>query len=292
MKRRTLSLAAIATLAVAALTTMGISAPATAALNGHDTHAVQTSRSGPNITPLRGHQIRPQLKTTLSWNGGPVEHSAKVYLDFYGSQWNSDPNGVANYLTNFFNGLGADSWSHVLTQYYDSSAYVSLHNPVLGGVWFHNTVSSPTNASYSQLSSEANTAASHFGVSGPSTDVFVVSPKGTHPDGFGSAGFCAWHDWNGRVAFTNMPYVLDLGSSCGANSVRSQLDGFSIVGGHEYAEAANDPEPSSGWVDNSSGEENADLCAWQNLFAKSLSTGTFALQPTWSNAIGGCAQSG
>ena len=78
----------------------------------------------------------------------------------------------------------------------------------------------------------------------------MVSPSGTSPDGFPNTGFCAWHDWNGNVAYTNMPYVLDAGSSCGANSVQSQLDGFSIVGGHEYAEAVTDPEPSSGWVDS------------------------------------------
>ena len=107
---------------------------------------------------------------------------------------------------------------------------------------------------------------------------FVVSPSGTSPDGFPNSGFCAWHDWNGTTAYTNMPYVLDAGAGCGADSVQNQLDGFSIVGGHEYAEAITDPKPASGWVD-ASGEEIGDLCAWQNLTALSLSTGTFAIQP-------------
>jgi hypothetical protein len=40
----------------------------------------------------------------------------------------------------------------------------------------------------------------------------VVSPSGTSPDGFPNTGFCAWHDWNGTTAYTNMPYVLDAGS--------------------------------------------------------------------------------
>ena len=81
---------------------------------------------------------------------------------------------------------------------------------------------------------------------------------------------------------------LDLGSSCGASSVRSRLDGFSIVAGHEYSEAVTDPMPASGWVD-SRGEENADKCAWMHLHAITLATGTFAVQPTWSNKIHGCA---
>ena len=37
--------------------------------------------------------------------------------------------------------------------------------------------------------------------------------------------------------------------------------------------------------------ENGDVCAWQNLAAISLPTGSFAMQPTWSNAISGCAMS-
>ena len=115
----------------------------------------------------------------------------------------------------------------------------------------------------------------------------MLSPSGTQPDNFPNAGFCAWHDWNGNVAYTNMPYVLDAGSSCGANSVQNQLDGFSIVGGHEYAEAVTDPEPASGWVDPN-GPENGDLCAWDNDQTVSFSSGTFAMQPTYSNSAGGC----
>jgi hypothetical protein len=119
----------------------------------------------------------------------------------------------------------------------------------------------------------------------------VLSPSGTSPDGFPNTGFCAWHDFTsssaGNIPYTNMPYVLDAGSGCGAGSVQNQLDGFSIVGGHEYAETLSDPEPASGWLD-SSGEENGDKCAWMNLSTLSLSTGTFAVQPIWSNNDGGC----
>jgi len=132
--------------------------------------------------------------------------------------------------------------------------------------------------------------AQHFGVSGDDVQIVVLSPSGTSPDGFPNTGFCAWHDFNGSVPFTNMPYVLDAGNSCGEDLVQNPLDGFSIVGGHEYAETATDPEPPSGWV-AASGEENADECAWQGLGVVNLSTGSFAMQPTWSNQDGGCALS-
>ncbi|GAB3147264.1 hypothetical protein GCM10027258_40390 [Amycolatopsis stemonae] len=228
----------------------------------------------------------------LAWGGGPVEHNTKVYLVFWGSQWNSDANGVQSYLTNFFAGLGngSERWSNVMDQYTDNSGNASSGNPVLGGTWVDNGSAAPASSTASQISAEANRGAGHFGVSGVNADVFVVSPSGTSPDNFPNAGFCAWHDWNGNVAYTNMPYVLDAGSGCGANSVQNSLDGFSIVGGHEYAEAETDPQAGNGWLD-SSGEENGDLCAWQGLTALSTSAGRFAVQPTWSNDIGGCATS-
>jgi hypothetical protein len=82
--------------------------------------------------------------------------------------------------------------------------------------------------------------------------------------------------------------VLDAGGGCGANSVRDQLDGFSITVGPEYTETITDPGAGDGWV-APDGEENGDLCAWQDLHTIDLSTGSFAVQPTWSNQDGGCA---
>ena len=69
------------------------------------------------------------------------------------------------------------------------------------------------------------------------------------------------------------------------------LDGVTIVEGHEYAETLTDPYPSTGWID-SSGQENGDKCAWVKLGQGAsqnitLSTGSFAVQSTWSNAYNG-----
>jgi serine protease len=230
--------------------------------------------------------------SNLIYHGGPVEHTPKVYLVFWGSQWTSDTNGVQAYLTNFFNGVGTsgDKWSALMTQYPDTTGAPTFGSPVLGGVWVDTLAAAPSKASQGQISGEANAGAGHFGVSGPDAQIFVVSPTGTHPNGFPRTGFCAWHSWNGTVPYTNMPYVLDAGASCGANSVQGPLDGFSIVGGHEYAETVTDPEPSSGWV-ASNGQEIGDLCAWIGLTTLALPTGSFAIQPLWSNRVSGCATS-
>src|SRR5215813_3402562 len=76
----------------------------------------------------------------------------------------------------------------------------------LAGVWVDESTASPTQATGHQLGQEAVNAAAHFGnttaASNRNSQYIIVSPTGTHPDGFGPSGsFCAWHDYNGD------PYV-------------------------------------------------------------------------------------
>ena len=77
------------------------------------------------------------------------------------------------------------------------------------------------------------------------------------------------------------------------------FDGFSIVGGHEYAETITDPYPDTGWLDRFAAE-NGDKCAWissgQGAAADiSLGGASYAVQSLWSNAFnnrsGGCVNS-
>ncbi len=276
-------------------------------LHGRVFHVHITGRFG--IVPMRGHKIAlnqparrscgsgaqyaPQVSGALTYGGGAVATNPVVYLDFWGSQWDSDTNGVEQYMQSLFSGLGdsSDTWSTTMTQYTDGNGNpVTFNGSVLGGTWVDDSAPAPQSASQADIAAEAQNAASYFGVSGPNVDIFVLSPSGTNPDGFPNSGFCAWHDWNGTTAYTNMPYVLDAGSGCGAYSVQGQLDGFSIVGGHEYAEAVTDPVPPYGWTDPSNGEEIGDLCAWTNLQAISFDTGTFAMQPLWSDTDNACDQ--
>ena len=132
---------------------------------------------------------------------------------------------------------------------------------------------------------------------------FIVSPAGTHPDGFNTSGenFCGWHYYTqspfGDVAYSNLPYVSDAGRSCGVKFVNHDaqgvLDAFSIVAGHEYAETLTDQFPAGGWTNPVSGEEVGDACAWISsghgrAVNLSLATGKFAMQAVWSNDTGDC----
>jgi serine protease len=154
----------------------------------------------------------------------------------------------------------------------------------------------------SSIAGEALRAVAHFGYDA-NADYMIFTPSGSSTTGFGTQ-FCAWHSStsssSGPVSFSNMPYQPDAGSACGMNFVNQTadsfghgyFDGFSIVGGHEYAETVTDPFPSSGWLDGS-GAENGDKCAWISTGTGAaantqLSTGSYAVQSLWSNASNGC----
>jgi serine protease len=67
------------------------------------------------------------------------------------------------------------------------------------------------------------------------------------------------------------------------------FDGYSIVAGHEYAEAVTDPGnqmgTQNGWNDITT-SENGDKCAWTGLQNINLGR-SFAVQPLWSNEANG-----
>ena len=166
------------------------------------------------------------------------------------------------------------------------------------------------------LAAEADGAAAFFGITDKANaQVVIVSQSGTcFSDGFaGSCGvpttstsaYCGWHAMTtGGIAVTNLPYLPDAGLDCGQSWINSgsagAFDGFSTVGGHEYAETITDPDPPTGWIDNAdsfSGGEIADKCDWGGTSGAAygdltLSTGTFAMQGLWSNATGGCVMPG
>ena len=294
--------------------------------------------------------VRNATSYTLSAHGGidgieVTTGTPKVYVVFYGSQWGTettngsgydtfsgDPQGMAPRLQALLAGIGTNGelWSGVMTQYCDGVANGTTVCPsgaqhvgyptggALAGVWYDNSVASLSQSTGEQLAAEAVAAAGHFGNTtaalNRSAQYVIVSPTGTHPDGFNTASgnFCAWHDYNGDttlsggaaassygdVAFTNLPYIPDMGASCGANYVNAgtagTLDGVSIVEGHEYAETLTDQNAGYGWYDNATGYENGDTCAWvgtggtggaQNV---AFATGSLPMQATWSNSNKSC----
>lgn len=236
----------------------------------------------------------PAAGGNLLYGGGSIEKYPKSYVVYWG--YTTDPSHVAPYFNNFLGGVGGSSWLNIDTQYYESSrGNVTNPSGQLLGTWFDNS-SIPNHPSDSAIQAEARKAVAHFGYDRDAM-YFVATAHNHNTRGFGTQ-WCAYHGATstsfGTAAYTNMPYIPDAGVNCGKNAVNpgsaGLLDGVSIVGGHELAEGQTDPIPPSGWTD-SSGSEIGDKCAWVGLADISLSTGSFAVQPLWSNAISGCALS-
>lgn len=289
----------------------------------------------------------------LSYGGGTggvgvLSGQNKVYLVFYGTQWGTqstdsngnltfsgDSYGAAAKVQMMFKGIGtgAELWQADLTQWCDGAGvssgatscpatganYVPYQQNILAGVWYDNTVSSPSSATGTQLAQEAIKAAAHFGNTATGSNRYtyyvILSPHGTNPDNYQSPtqGYCAWHDYTGDgygvsapggdLAFSNQPYNMDVGSSCGVNFVNSgtagQLDGWTMTLGHEWHEMMSDQFPAGGWTNHTggtyNGQENSDECAWiaagqpggaANVV---MGNGTYTEQASWSNDTGACS---
>jgi len=285
----------------------------TVTLAGHSYQVQPHGRSG--VKPQGKPAAKPSANTlTVRSNKtqGVVSPNPKVYLVFWGSQWSNDPAGEASALQNFFSGLygSADNWGTIMTQYCEgvpsgtsncgsSGTHVSHpSSSILGGTWFDNAAAAPSSASQAQLAAEAAAAASHFGNTTQTpnlNDQYVIaSATGTHPDNFPNSGFCAWHSStsssSGTLAYTNLPYVPDLGTgACTTLTNATALDGLFSTETHEYAETVTDFWPSIGW--NGRNGEIGDEC--QNLDRRiTLSTGTFDVQGLWSNSANACTTTG
>ena len=324
---------ALAALIACAQFTVPAARGATATFPTHAPHVFPTA-DAISTAPAPAAADTAPLQYGGGWNGsgvGVTTGPPKVYLVFWGSQWgttststsldfSNDRPGVALRLQALFNGIGTngENWSNSVMEYCDGVARGATTCPpsvphvpypppgVLAGVWKDTGAPAPAAAYAEQLDDEVRAAALHFGnatsASNRNAQYFVVSPSGTHPDGFNGikANYCAEHAYAssnaGNLAFTNMPYILDMHERCGQSSVNGTagvLDGVTIVAGHEYAETLTDMFPQGGWLD-ANGQENADKCAWRapgttgGMRNVPFATGNFPMQGNWSNAANQC----
>ncbi len=292
--------------------------------------------AGAQVPETAGHALHTRSAAVtasgnnLAYGGGNVVTNPKIYIVYWGNQWGTgstvtnDPSGEAPLQLSFFQHAygNGDSWSNSQTQYCQGVSVGTTQcngagtavghpssNPV-AGTWLDSSVKGPSKPGATAIAAEAVKAAAHFGVSGDNVEIIVDAAHGVVPQGF-KTQYCAWHDHTSTstgadLPYTNMPYVSDAGSGCGANfvatgssGVAGSTEGVTIVGGHEYAETLTDPAPSSGWTD-STGSETGDKCAWVSSGQGassiiSMNGANFAVQSLWSNnfsgGAGGCVSS-
>ena len=252
----------------------------------------------------------------MTWQGGLVQHTPHVYLLLWGPNWTTDSGheASATYLENFFSGLGNgqtdDNWSTITSPYADSTGVPVFSGLVYEGA-FNDPTTPPLHASNAQIGAEADTFAANQGITDLNdAQIVVATQSGTCPKGFVGAGCltgttippdCAYHS-SSNEPYINLPYQIDASTKCFENFVNTSgtNDGWSIVGGAEYADTITDPF-GDGWFDPSntvsgggvvSGGGMGDKCAGitpgtpGGAFNLTLSTSTtpFAVDSLWSNA--------
>jgi serine protease len=299
----------------------------------------------------------------MAYWGGPVQVHPRVYLVYLGwgrpgafdddctpvrlvegrirATLKCDPDGAGKRMADFVQQLGGTEWAGLQSQYYQvvNGVKTYIHNDrnQLGGIWVDDTTKTSAKISYRDMAVEADRARKHFGIRDLiNANVVILQPKHFSDPKAQSVGYCAWHDiieppampseFKGLkpgLPFTNMPYVLNQGDSCGAHLINSgpagKLDGFTLALGHEIEEAVTDPGAEDrfgetvlgGWFDPFDANENGDKCAYvgMSLTGGSISGfpgrggnirgnagGMFPVQSLWSNeAAGGtgyCAGAG
>jgi hypothetical protein len=231
---------------------------------------------------------------------------------------------LQNYLNPFFGAVGGSPWAGVQTQYcrtvlagaancIGGSDFITNPKRQLKGVWTDPTpvpsdivtLGLAENLVNDPLAAEAQRAAAHFGYDPQATYIILTPPRTIAT---GEPVYCGYHTQTSsvdglgnpfRIQYAFIPWLNQnwpgLGpQDCGMHNVNATsdafgngiFDGYSIVTGHEYAEAVTDPDNIASWQDgwlDAQGSENGDKCAWTSTQNIVLGSHQFAVQPMWSN---------
>lgn len=277
---------------------------------------------GTRLNPPSHSSVLAAGANQIDFNGGPVLDTApgsptKLYYIWYGD-WTQDP-GANNILTTYANSVGGSPYFSINTTYYNASSANVVNQAAYGGSFTVNTYPS-SNPPGVYAKTLTDTDIYNIVASVSPTDTNGVYFVLTSPDVGESTGFCTsycgWHtagSIGGRMI--KYSFVGDAATACpgacewqakGPNSPSSPPygggDGMVSVVAHEFEESVTDPQPNSGWVQNSTGQENADKCAWTfgttstapngALYNMTLGGLNYLIQQNWVNASGGyCALS-
>jgi phosphate-induced protein 1 len=242
----------------------------------------------------------------ITYHGGPIiTGGTTVYFIWYGS-WNG--NSATTILPHEMEHEGGTSYFNINTTYYNASG-THVTNKISYGGSTSDNYSQGKSLSDAKVKSVVSRAISNGSLPKNTHAVYFVltSHDVNETSGFCSQ-YCGWHT-SGSISGSDIKYAF-VGnaarciSSCAAQSKgpngNAGADGMASTIAHELEEATTDPDLNA-WYD-SSGEENADKCAWTFGTEKTASNGTkynvtwggthYLIQRNWVNASGGyCALS-
>jgi hypothetical protein len=232
--------------------------------------------------PSAGIQAPPAAQ--LTYRGGPLLVSVKVFTIFWGQTWTATPNSaLASQVNQFFRFVVSSALVDQLAEYNVSGKSIR-HGSFIGST----TITQPalshsvTDAVIQKMLQTEIKSNSSVPKPDANTLYFVYMPPGTAVVQGGSRScqaFCGYHDTFGKgIYYAVMPYP----NCAGCLGGMTNLDALTSTSSHEFCEAITDPIPGQGWYDDTHGEIG-DICAW-----KTKKLGKYTVQLEWSNKHGTC----
>ena len=263
-----------------------------------------------HVVPIRPTGEAPAFTpgaNGIDYHNGSVmtATSNRIYYIWYGNWAN---NTATTLLPALAHNIGGSPYFNINTTYYNKTNTHVTNSMAWGG-------STTDNYSHGKTLADADVQAIVAdAINGgklpkSSNGIYFVL---TSSDVSESSGFCSqycgWH-WYGAIAGSKIKYAFIGNPDQCPNACEEQTtspngnagaDGMASIIAHELEETVTDPYGSA-WYD-SSGEENADKCAWTFGTESTASNGSkynvtlggtkFLIQQNWVNANGGsCAMS-
>jgi hypothetical protein len=215
---------------------------------------------------------------------GPV-----VTAIFWGPKWSNNATFVGDKISGldlFYSGIGNSNYASTCSEYTASNnPSMSVSNSIAYTGHVIDGSNAPSNGnSTSRILSEVCRMIPNP-VSNGYYPVYIDNPR--------IGNYCAWHSSGScggvRVQFAFF-YSLDGDAGCSLSQTQNLthsagLAALANVSGHELSEARTDPHLNA-WYD-SSGQENADKCAWTfsgTSVSFPNSSSQWTIQGNWSNA--------
>ena len=243
------------------------------------------------IVPMRSAVQPIAAPAHLTYSSGPLLTAVQVTTIFWGAAWQQPAqSGFVTQLNQFFDVVLTSSLLDLMAQYSVPGKSIG-HGSRIGTVTV--TASEPGGGGSQVTDAQIQTALQSWIKSGAvaasnaNTLYFVYLPPNVavlDPQGGASCvELCGYH-WYIAGTSPEVYYAVMPFPGCnGCTGSLSQLEALTSTSSHELCEAITDPQPWSGWNDNSNGEIG-DICAWQTQVL-----GGYTVQLEWSNSQNMCS---
>ena len=249
---------------------------------------------------------------SIQYHGGPVIlGGVNAYVIWYGT-WTTSSGGATlakTIVTDFLNSIGGSPYYNINTTYYDGSGTHIRNSVTFAGATSDAYSQGSSNLSDSAIAAVVSRAIQSGALPADSRGIyFVLTSADVTKSGF-CTSYCGWHTQqtvNGtdiKYAFVGNPAQCP--SACTAQPSVSPngdvgADGMVSIIAHEMEEANTDPDLNAWYF--STGQENADKCAWTFGTTYTVSNGSkanmslggrnYLVQQNWVNSGSGyCALS-